>query len=51
MTKKYKVSVEVFKYPYCGKSIEAEEFLSEKICYSTIKVRSVTSRKEVRFLF
>ena len=32
-------SVEVLKYPYCGKSIESEEFLSEKICYSTIKVR------------
>jgi len=39
MTKKYKVSVEVFKYPYCGKSVESEKFLSEKICCSTIKVR------------
>ena len=32
--KKYIISVEVFKYPYCGKSsesIESEEFLSEKI--------------------
>ena len=35
----YIVSVEVLKYPYCGKSIESEEFLSEKSCYSTIKVR------------
>ena len=35
----YLISVEVFKYPYCGKLIESEEFLSEKICCSTIKVR------------
>lgn len=39
MTKKYKISVEVFKYPYCGKSVKSEKFLSEKICCSTIKVR------------
>ena len=32
------ISVEVFKYPYCGKLIESEEFLSEKICCGTIKV-------------
>ena len=36
---KYIISVEVLKYLYCGKSIESEEFLSEKICCSTIKVR------------
>ena len=41
-SKKYKISVEVLKYPYCGKSnesIESEEFLSEKICCYTIKIR------------
>lgn len=30
------IRVEVFKYLYCGKSIESEEFLSEKICSTTI---------------
>ena len=39
MKETYKVSVEVFKYPYCGKSVESEKFLSEKICCSTIKVQ------------
>ena len=31
--------MKVFKYPYCSKSIESEEFLSEKICSTTIRVR------------
>jgi hypothetical protein len=39
MTQKYKVSVEIIKYPYCGKSVDSEKFLSEKICCSTIKFR------------
>ena len=38
MTQKYKVSVEVFKYPYYGKSVESEKFLSEKICCITTKI-------------
>jgi hypothetical protein len=48
---KYIISVEVLKYPYflkypyCGKSIESEEFLSEKICCSTIKVRKKIIKK------
>ena len=49
--KKYIISVEVFKYPYCGKSIESiesEEFLSEKICCYTIKIRKKIVRKTKR---
>ena len=38
-------SVEVFRYPYFGKSIESEEGLSEKICCSTIKVRKKIIKK------
>jgi hypothetical protein len=46
-----KISIEVFKYPYCGKSIELiepEEFLSEKICSYTIKIRKKILRKTKR---
>ena len=42
---KYLISVEVFKYPYCGKLIESEEFLSEKICCYTIKIRKKIIKK------
>ena len=45
------ISVEVFKYSYCGKSIESiksEEFLSEKICCYTIKIRKKIVRKTKR---
>lgn len=37
-----KISAEILKYPYCGKSrdsIQCNELLSEKICYYTIKIR------------
>ena len=37
--KNYKISREVYKYPYCAKSIESEEFLSEKIRWYTIKTQ------------
>ena len=49
--KSKKISVEVLKYPYCGKSseeIQSEEFLSEKICYYTIKIRKKIVRKTKR---
>ena len=39
------ISVEVFKYPYCAKSIESQEFLSEKFCCYTIKIRKKIVRK------
>lgn len=43
-SKKYLVSVEVLKYPYCGKSIESEEFLSEKVCLRIIAFRKINTR-------
>lgn len=45
------ISGEVFKYPYSGKSIESiksEEFLSEKICCYTLKIRKKIVRKTKR---
>ena len=42
---KYLISVEVFKYPYCGKLIESEYFLSEKICCYTINIRKKIIKK------
>ena len=44
-SKKYVGSREVFKYPYCGTSIEDKEFLSEKICCYTIKLRQKVIKK------
>lgn len=38
-------SAEVFKYPYCGTPIESKEFLSEKICCYTIRVRQKIIKK------
>lgn len=44
-SKKYLVSREVLKYPYCVTRIESKEFLSEKICSYTIKVRKKIIKK------
>lgn len=38
-SKKYLLSVEVYKYPYCGKLDETEDYLSDKVCRCTIKIR------------
>lgn len=38
-SKKYVLSIEVYKYPYCGTLDDAENYLSEKICLCTIKIR------------
>lgn len=48
------IFVEVFKYPYCGKSIESvksEKFLSEKICCYTIIICKKIVRKTKRVFF
>lgn len=45
-SKKYLVLVEILKDLYCGKSIESKEFLSERICYYTIKVRKKLTKKQ-----
>ncbi len=44
-SKKYVGSIEVLKYPYCGNSIKSKEFLSEKVCCYTIRVRKRLLKK------
>ena len=47
MPNKYIVSIEVQKDPYCGRTDETEDsdYLSEKICCYTIKIRKKLSKK------
>ncbi len=45
MPNKYIVSIEVQKYPYCGRTDETEDYLSEKICCYTIKIRKKIIKK------
>ena len=45
MPNKYIVSIEVQKYPYCGRTDETEDYLSEKICCYTIKIRKKFIKK------
>jgi hypothetical protein len=44
-SKKYVLSIEVYKCPYCGILDDAEHYLSEKICLCTIKIRKKIVRK------
>jgi hypothetical protein len=37
--KNYRISVEVFKYPYCGRLYDTEDYLSNQICCGAIKIR------------
>ena len=48
--KKYKISIEVQKYPYCGRTDETEEYASEKICCYTIKIRKKIIKKAKWFI-
>lgn len=43
-------SSEVLKYPYCGNRIESKEFLSEKICRFTIRIRKKIIKKAKSFI-
>lgn len=45
MPNKYIISIEVQKYPYCGRTDETEDDLSEKICCYTIKIRKKIIKK------
>ena len=45
MSNKYRVSIEVQKYPYCGRSDETKDYLSEKICCYIIKIRKKIIKK------
>ena len=47
-SKKCVLSVEVYKYPYCGRPNKNEDYLSEKICCYTIKIRKKIVRKTKR---
>jgi hypothetical protein len=48
MANKYIVSIEVQKYPYCGRTDETEDYLSEKIYCYTIKIRKKIVRRTKR---
>lgn len=45
MTNKYILSIEVQKYPYCGRTDETEDYLSEKICYYITRIHKKVSKK------
>ena len=44
-SKKYVISREVYKYPYCAKLDDTEDYLSDKVCRGTIKIRKKIVRK------
>ena len=50
MTNKYIVSIEVQKYPYCGRTDETEDYLLEKICCYTIRIRKKIIKKAKRLV-
>ena len=47
-SKKYVLSVEVYKYPYCGRLDDTEDYLSDKFCCCTIKICKKIVRKTKR---
>ena len=47
-SKKYVLSVEVYKYPYCGRLDDTKDYLSEKVCRCTIRIRKKIVRKTKR---
>jgi len=49
-SKKYVLSVEVYKYPYCGRLDDTQDYLSEKICRYAIKIRKKIVRGAKRVL-
>ena len=44
-SKKSVLSVEVYKYPYCGRPNKNKDYLSEKICCYTIRTRKKIIKK------
>jgi len=40
-----KFNVEVYKYPYCGRLDDTEDYLSDKICCYTIRIRKKIIKK------
>ena len=47
-SKKHVLSIEVYKYPYCGTLEDTENYLSNKICFYNIKIRKKIVRKTKR---
>ena len=47
-SKKYIISREVYKYPYFAKLDDTEDYLSDKVCRGTIKIRKKIVRKTKR---
>ena len=50
MANKYILSIEVQKYPYCGRTDETEDYLSEKIWCYTIRIRKKIIKKAKRLV-
>ncbi len=50
MSNKYIVSIKVQKYPYCGRTDENKDYLSDKICRCTIQIRKKIVRKMEWFI-
>ena len=44
-SRNYVLSVEMYKYPYCGRPDDNKDYLSEKICRYTIKIRKKIIKK------
>ena len=44
-SKKHVLSIEMYKYPYCGRLNKNEDYLSEKICCYTIRTRKKIIKK------
>jgi hypothetical protein len=43
--KKHVLSIEVYKYPYCGTLDDIENYLSNKICCYTMRTHKKLSKK------
>jgi hypothetical protein len=50
MANKYIVSIEVQKYLYCVRTDETKDYLSEKICFYTIRIRKKIIKKAKRLV-
>lgn len=48
-SKKYVISREVYKYPYCAKLDDTEDYLSDKVCRGKIKIRKKRTYTKVEF--
>ncbi len=47
-SKKYVICIEIYNYPYCAKLDDDEDYLSDKVCQSMIKIRKKIVTKTKR---